>query len=225
MFDEGMQGEKKISVRCINPAMLPILMTEVIHMKRLKTAAAIGLLLAILCGNYGDFANRLQSLRENVLRLHILANSDSRYDQTLKIMVRDALLEHSGELFAGCETLEEMKARAWEERDTIRLIAQQVLEENGCTDQVTVQLAQMEFDTREYEEITMPGGEYEALRILIGEGEGHNWWCVMYPPLCLPAVSADSYFDAETTDILKEPEQYEVKFRCAELFDKYFLQN
>lgn len=188
-------------------------------MKRLKAAAAIGLLLAIFCGNYADFANRLHALHDNVLRLHILANSDSDEDQQLKLLVRDALLSHSEELFAGCETLEEMQARAWEERETIRLIAQNTLEQNGCDDQVTVQLARMEFDTRRYDEITMPGGEYEALRILIGEGEGHNWWCVMYPPLCLPAVSADACFDAETADFLTAPEQYEVRFRCAELWD------
>ncbi len=188
-------------------------------MKRLKAAAAIGLLLAIFCGNYADFANRLHALHDNVLRLHILANSDSDEDQQLKLLVRDALLSHSEELFAGCETLEEMQARAWEERETIRLIAQNTLEQNGCDDQVTVQLARMEFDTRRYDEITMPGGEYEALRILIGEGEGHNWWCVMYPPLCLPAVSADACFDEETADFLTDPGQYEVRFRCAELWD------
>lgn len=188
-------------------------------MKRLKTAVAIGLLLAIFCGNYAGFTERLRALHEGVLRLHILANSDSDEDQRLKLLVRDALLSHSEELFAGCETLEEMQARAWEERETIRLIAQSTLEQNGCDDKVTVQLARMEFDTRQYDEITMPGGEYEALRILIGEGEGHNWWCVMYPPLCLPAVSADACFDEETADFLTEPEQYEVRFKCAELWD------
>ena len=194
-------------------------------MKRLRTAAALGILLAILFGNYADFAHRLEHLRSNVLRLHILANSDSIEDQEVKLLVRDALLEQSEKLFAGCETLDEMKARAWEERETIRLIAQNVLEEYGSTDKVTVQLAQMEFDTREYDEITMPGGEYSALRILIGKGEGHNWWCVMYPPLCLPAVSADAFFDAGTENILKEPEQYEIKFKCAELWEKWHEQS
>ncbi|MBQ4464574.1 MAG: stage II sporulation protein R [Oscillospiraceae bacterium] len=188
-------------------------------MKRLKLAAMLGMALAILFGNYADFTSHLHDLQKNVLRLHILADSDSAEDQELKLMVRDALLSHSEELFAGCRTLDEMKARAWEERETIRLIAQNTLEQNGCTDPVTVQLAQMQFDTREYEEITMPSGEYEALRILIGKGEGHNWWCVMYPPLCLPAVSAEGYFDAETSDFLTHPEEYEVKFRCVELLE------
>ena len=196
---------------------------EVMTMKRLRAATALGILLAILFGNYADFARRLDNLRSNVLRLHILANSDAALDQELKLLVRDALLEQSEKLFAGCDTLDEMKERAWEERETIRLIAQDVLEEYGCTDKVTVQLAEMEFDTRQYQEITMPGGEYSALRILIGNGEGHNWWCVMYPPLCLPAVSADGYFDAETSDFLEHPQEYEIKFKCAELWES--LQN
>ena len=112
-----------------------------------------------------------------------------------------------------------MKERAIQQKETIRLIAQNVLEQNGCHDRVTVQLTEMEFDTREYEEITMPAGAYEALRILIGEGEGHNWWCVMYPPLCLPVASDPSeWFDGETVEILTQPEKYEVKFKCVEIW-------
>ncbi len=190
-------------------------------MKRLRSAAALGILLAILLGNYADFAHRLEHLRSNVLRLHILANSDAIEDQEVKLLVRDALLEQSEKLFAGCETLDEMKARAWEERETIRLIAQKALEDYGSADTVTVQLAEMDFDERQYDEITMPGGQYAALRILIGSGEGHNWWCVMYPPLCLPAVSADAYFDPETEDFLEHPQEYEVKFKCAELWEAW----
>ena len=197
-------------------------MDEVIYMKRLRTAAALGMILAILLGDFADFRERLETVHSSVLRLHILANSDSDEDQARKLLVRDALLRHSEELFAGCDTLEEMRDRALEERETIRLIAQAALEETGCDDPVTVQLAQMEFDTREYEELTMPGGEYEALRILIGKGEGHNWWCVMYPPLCLPAVSPDAHFAPETAELLTQPEAYEVKFKCVELWEQYF---
>ena len=112
-----------------------------------------------------------------------------------------------------------MKKRAIAQKETIRLIAQQVLEENGCHDQVSVQLARMEFDTREYEEITMPAGCYDALRILIGQAKGHNWWCVMYPPLCLPIAEPDQYFDSATTEILEQPQQYEIRFKCLELWE------
>lgn len=206
---------------CIKKQSLPMLFHEVIYMKKLETAVVLGLILAIAWGNFGEFRQKLNDLQSGVLRLHILANSDSEEDQDLKLLVRDELLNHSEELFAGCDTLDEMKQRAIEEKETIRLLAQNVLEQHGCTDKVTVQLVQMQFDKREYEEITMPAGAYDALRILIGEGEGHNWWCVMYPPLCLPAASDEGWFDPETEAILEEPEQFEVKFKCVELWDTF----
>lgn len=189
-------------------------------MKKLELAVALGLIMAIAWGNFAEFKTHLDNLHTDVLRLHILANSDTQEDQDLKLLVRDELLRHSEQLFGNCETLEEMKACAIEEKETIRLLAQNVLEEHGCTDKVTVQLVQMDFDERVYEEITMPAGAYDALRILIGEGEGHNWWCVMYPPLCLPAASTDDYFDAETADMLEHPEEFEVKFKCVEVWNQ-----
>ena len=189
-------------------------------MKKLQTAAAIGLILAIAWGNFASFQEHLQALHSDVLRLHILANSDSQEDQALKRMVRDELLRHSEELFSGGDTPEAMKQRAAKETEAIRRLAQDVLTQQGCTDSVTVQLVQMDFDERQYEEITMPAGTYDALRIVIGKGEGHNWWCVMYPPLCLPAASAEEYFDGETAAILTQPEQFEVRFRCAELWQQ-----
>ncbi len=198
---------------------------EVIYMKKLQTAMALGLIFAIAFGNFASFREHLNDLHSDVLRLHILANSDSEEDQELKLLVRDELLRCSEELFNGCETLDEMKERAVEERETIRLLAQHILEENGCHDTVTVQLVQMDFDERQYEELTMPAGAYDALRILIGKGEGHNWWCVMYPPLCLPAASEEQWFDDETTAILRQPEQFEVKFKCVEWLDKLENKN
>lgn len=189
-------------------------------MRKLETAMCLGLILAIFLGSFSGFAGKLENLQHNVLRLHILANSDSDYDQNLKLKVRDRLLEESDNLFQGCETLEEMKKRASEQKDTIRRIAKSVLEENGCQEDVAVQLVQMQFDTREYDEITMPAGCYDALRILIGKAEGHNWWCVMYPPLCLPVAEPEIWFDADTADILENPQKYEVKFKCVELWDE-----
>lgn len=192
---------------------------EVIAMRKLELAAAIGLILAIVCGNFAEFTQRLGTLHSDVLRLHILADSDDPDDQALKLLVRDELLRHSEALFGDCTTPEEIKARAAQEQEQIRRIAQQVLEENGCTDKVTVQLVQMDFEERQYDDFTMPAGTYDALRILIGRGEGHNWWCVMYPPLCLPAASADDCFDADTAEMLEHPEEFEVKFKCVELWN------
>lgn len=189
-------------------------------MRKLETAMCLGLILAIFLGSFSGFAKKLDDLRHDVLRLHILANSDSDYDQNLKLKVRDRLLEESGNLFQGCETLSQMKQRAEEKQDTIRMIAKSVLEENGCQEDVTVQLVQMDFDTRVYDEITMPAGCYDALRILIGKAEGHNWWCVMYPPLCLSVAEPEVYFDTDTVEILEHPQKYEVRFKCVELWDE-----
>ncbi|MBE6851454.1 MAG: stage II sporulation protein R [Ruminococcus sp.] len=196
-------------------------------MRKIEIAAVLGIIGAIFCANISDFSHRVENLREDVLRLHILANSDTDEDQALKLSVRDALLEQSDILFSGCDTPEEIRKRAIEQKETIRLIAQAVVDENGYDDVVRVQLVHMAFDEKQYEEITMPAGDYDALRILIGEAEGQNWWCVMYPPLCIPAASqvtadtetAESYFDDETTEILEDASKFEVKFKCLEWWE------
>ncbi len=196
-------------------------------MKKLEIAVVLGLICAIFFSDFSGFAQRVESLQENVLRLHILANSDSDADQALKLEVRDALLAQSDVLFSGCETREEMRERAEAQKETIRLLAQSVVEAHGSDAQVTVQLVQMEFDEKQYEEITMPAGEYDALRILIGEAQGQNWWCVMYPPLCIPAAAdvvadtetAEVFFDEETSELLTEHCRFEIKFKCLEWWD------
>ncbi len=186
---------------------------------------AAGLILAILISNIGSFISdgrKLDELRGSVLRLHILANSDSEQDQQLKLMVRDKLLE-SG-LFESAESLSQAEAIAEEKLDKITDIAERVLRENGCNHKVTAELADVDFGDRTYGDITMPAGRYRALRIKIGSAEGHNWWCVMYPPLCLPAAceaedgagedesAAEANFDEKELDILHKPRKYKVRF-------------
>ena len=189
---------------------------------------AAGLILAILISNIGSFISdgrKLDELRGSVLRLHILANSDSEQDQRLKLMVRDKLLE-SG-LFESAESLSQAEAIAEKKLDKITDIAERVLRENGCAHKVTAELADVDFGDRTYGDITMPAGRYRALRIKIGSAEGHNWWCVMYPPLCIPAAcgsedeeadvaedesAEEEYFDDEELDILKKPKKYKVRF-------------
>ena len=191
-------------------------------MRKIELAAAVALILTIFLGSFSQFCQSLANVQHSVLRLHILANSDSPEDQALKLSVRDALLAESESLFDGCDTLAQMRSCVGQHREEIRRIAEDTLRAQGCRDNVRVELVHMAFDTREYETLTMPAGEYDALRILIGEAKGHNWWCVMYPPLCLPAAGspADTYFDPDTVDLLTEPGQYEVRFRCVEIFEE-----
>lgn len=200
-------------------------------MKRTDIILFAGLAASIIFTNFCDFGKTLYSIENEVLRLHILANSDSDEDQALKLSVRDRLLEESDEIFHGCETLEQMKVRAEEMKDEINSIAYDVICENGSDYTVSTEVVNMEFDDREYGDITMPAGKYDALRITIGEAQGHNWWCVMYPPLCLPAAQdveadehvANEYFDEKQMDVMQNPEKYQVKFKCVEWFRKLFL--
>lgn len=186
-----------------------------------------GLILAILISN--GFAvirdgRRLDSLRNSVLRLHILADSDTEYAQSLKMKVRDGLLEAG--IFTKADSLEDAEKIAVESISDIEEKAEEILRENGCFLPVTAELADVVFDERVYGDITMPAGEYRALRVKIGSAQGKNWWCVMYPPLCLPAAcdeqensedveksdSAEMLFTEEERDILHYPKKYEVRF-------------
>lgn len=182
---------------------------------------AAGLVLTILISNTVGFVRdglALDRLRGSVLRLHILAESDSDRDQTLKLRVRDALLE-SG-ILDGADSLAEAETIAAGRLPDIERIAETVLRANGCDLPVEAELADTEFDVRTYGDITMPAGTYRALRVKIGSAQGHNWWCVMYPSLCVPAaceVTDDRQtelerFDDEELDIMYEPEKYEIRF-------------
>ncbi len=157
------------------------------------------------------------------MRLHILANSDSEADQELKLKVRDAILEKSPTLFEGSLSLEDAVASAEASLDEIKATAEEEIFANGYNYSVKVYLCDMFFETREYEEFTLPAGQYKALRIEIGAAKGKNWWCVLFPALCIPA-SQDS---AELEDVFTESEisavtqpKYKAKFAIVELFER-----
>ena len=178
-------------------------------MKKTDIILLTGLIGAILYSNFAQVGSVVSNLENDVLRMHILANSDSEEDQRLKLKVRDRLLECSDEIFGGCETLEDMESAAGSRLDYINGIVLQVIEENGFDYGAQTNLVNMDFDSRVYGNITMPAGNYEALRVTIGEAEGHNWWCVMYPNLCF----ANSMYevDASSGEKLREvlePEEY-----------------
>lgn len=190
-----------------------------------------GFILTIIISNSVGFikdGRKLDQLRESVLRLHILADSDSEEDQRLKLCVRDALLERSGELFGEADDLESAEEAALEALPEIVDIAEDTLRAKGCDSPVRAYLADMEFDERVYGNITMPAGKYRALRIEIGEAKGHNWWCVMYPPLCIPAAeevesrNEKEYFDEKELDIVYRPKKYRIKFAIWDKFKKLF---
>ena len=150
------------------------------------------------------FFNSCEKLTEDVLRVHILANSDSAADQSLKLGVRDRVLEECSDLYNGCigkdEAIEITKAHL----DEIEEIAADEIDRRGFDYPVTAEIGEMYFNTRYYDDFTMPAGRYDALRLTIGSGGGQNWWCVMYPSLCVGAAS-----EKEMKDSLDDGE-YEV---------------
>lgn len=195
-------------------------------MKKTDLILLVGIIGSIVFSNFVEFGKNLSNIEHEVLRMHILANSDSDYDQQLKIRVRDRLLEKSDDIFGKCENLEQMKNTVEDNKEMINEIVLDVIRENGYNYEANTELVNMEFDEKVYGEITMPAGKYDALRITIGEAKGHNWWCVMYPPLCIPAAEsiesdnglAEEYFDKQEIDIMENPENYKIKFKCVEVF-------
>lgn len=163
-----------------------------IHIGRLELAALIGLVITLGVSSVTGFMRDCAELRQEVLRIHILADSDQEADQAVKLQVRDAVLEAINQDFSGDGTLEGTIACLEGEMDRIEETANEVLAEVGMPYQAKAELTEMYFTTREYERngstFSMPAGRYQALRITLGSGEGHNWWCVAYPPMCIDAA-------------------------------------
>ena len=191
---------------------------------RRELAVLAGLLLALFLSNFTGFASACAEVRADTLRLHILANSDSEADQALKLAVRDAILAEAGGLFASGQTKQEALDAARQSLPMLQAIAEETLRANGCTDAVSVRLEELYFETREYEDFTLPAGRYDAVRIEIGAHEGTNWFCVLFPPLCLPAAS-DEDAPNENTPAYSEAEQnaihspYRIRFAAVELLE------
>lgn len=190
---------------------------------RLDIALIVGMIFTIIfCGVKG-FANELDDVSDKVVRLHILANSDSEDDQNLKLKVRDTILEKAGVIFEESTSRNNTEQIIVNKIDTIQRIAQQVVYQNGYDYEVKCSLVNMYFTERVYDTITMPEGYYDALRITIGEAKGHNWWCVIYPQLCLsPSIDKSSLdnFSDEEIQIMKNPQKYKIKFKSVEIYKK-----
>ena len=186
-------------------------------MYKLTKRVGVCLILAALvwCGTL--FSDRKQ-LNEELIRLHVVANSDSEEDQTIKLQVRDAVIESLRADLGKIADVEEAKAYLQENLPKIRETANRALEAAGVDGDAVVTLCREAFDTRYYDTFTLPAGVYESLRIVIGQGAGHNWWCVAFPSLCVPATT-EAFEDAaveagfsETLSNTLTGEEYEVSF-------------
>lgn len=164
----------------------------------------IGMLLLGVLPTHGE-----AEIYDSVVRLHVLANSDSEYDQALKLQVRDGVLASTAELLSDCTTREQALEIIGANLETIRRSALEVIEREGAEYDVTVKLCEEDYPTKNYESVCFPAGRYMSLQVCIGEAEGKNWWCVLFPGMCLSAASKT---DAEQAFIQAglTPEQYKL---------------
>lgn len=173
------------------------------------------------------FSASAESVRSDVVRLHILANSDSEKDQAVKLLVRDALLKSNNELLSSDITTENAEVYFIKNKDELLKIAEKTLTENGFDYNVEISLDKEYFSTRRYGELIFPAGEYTSLKVILGEGNGHNWWCVMFPPLCVPAAD-DVETNNKTTEyltpmgekVVNGGNKYIIKFKLLEIYEE-----
>ena len=193
-------------------------------MKKLLKRIGICLVLAasVWCGSL--LADR-QRLNDELIRFHVVANSDSEEDQSIKLQVRDAVLNSLQNDLNKIADVNEARAYLQAKLPQIQAVANSVLEATGCDCEAVVTLCKEAFDTRYYDTFTLPAGIYEALRITIGEGEGHNWWCVMFPPLCLPVAqdrggNIDAFLDGDELKVVESSGRYEPRFKIVEIIEE-----
>lgn len=167
---------------------------------------------------FGALLADRQQLREELIRFHVVANSDSVEDQQIKLQVRDAVIGTVQQDLVEIRDVNAAKAYLQENLPKIQAIANAALKQAGASESAVVSLCQETFDTRYYETFTLPAGVYESLRIIIGDGKGHNWWCVAFPSLCLPATSVE-FEAAAVSSGFSEPlsqtlagEHHEIRF-------------
>ena len=164
---------------------------------------------------------------DKVLRLHVIANSNLETDQELKLLVRDAILEETRVLLADTTSREEAKSIIQANMTNLQKIAKSVIKSNGYSYPVSVEFGEEEYPTKSYESCAFPAGEYLSLRIKIGSAEGENWWCVLFPPMCLSAATdKDAFTSVGITDsqyqIITETNKpkYKVRFKILESFSE-----
>lgn len=188
----------------------------------LEVSITLALVFSVIISTV-SFGAECKKIRQDVVRLHILANSDSSEDQNIKLKIRDALLNCGSEIFAGELNVENAVEVINAEKPALKELINDMLSENGFDYKAEISVEKEFFITRQYDCFTMPAGEYLALKIILGNGEGHNWWCVMFPPLCLPTVTQEKdikYFLGDNgAEIIQNSTKYEVKFKIVEIFE------
>ena len=199
-------------------------------MKKTIFRIEVSLLIAlIICGvlNINAFSQQCDSIREKMLRMHVIANSDSEEDQQLKLKVRDAVLSAGKDIFDGSVTSKDAKEKITPYIDYLENVALNTIKNEGLDYSVKITVENEYFNTRTYDNsVTLPAGHYNAIKVIIGEGKGQNWWCVMFPPMCLPTSVAEceisDVLTEDETEIVTDTEKYKFKFKVLEIIEELF---
>lgn len=199
-------------------------------MKLLEKSLCLAMILTVLL-SFTGFTASCEDIPNRVLRLHVLANSDSEQDQALKLKVRDRILTESAGMLDNITNKSQAEASVKTKLPQLKIAAEDEVKKQGYDYPINVELTNMYFTTREYDTVTLPAGQYDALRITIGEGKGHNWWCVIFPPMCLPAAEKpeelDDVLNENQLQIVEGKGEFEVKFLTLEWYEQiksYFEQ-
>ena len=189
--------------------------------KNIERGVLIGLICAVIL-SFSGFDSACDNLRQNVLRLHILANSDTVEDQNIKLKIRDEILKTT-DIFEECADLNSAILVAEENKELIEKTARRVLEKNGFDYSVSVEIGDSYFGTREYDDFTLPAGNYKSLIVKLGKAEGKNWWCVLFPAVCVPTATEHRLSESvskEGTEIAENPEGYVMRFKAIEWYEQ-----
>ena len=192
--------------------------------KKIEFSISLAIITAIIFSVF-SFADTAEKIREDVLRLHVIAASDSAADQTLKLKVRDAILTAGTDIFNGSIDVENAVEKITPKIKTLEETANKVIKESGFDYDVEITIDNEYFTTRTYKSVTLPAGEYLSLIVKIGEGKGKNWWCVMFPPMCISAADEDSVLklalNKNEINLVNRNPKFEPRFKIIEIFENF----
>ena len=191
--------------------------------KKIKISISVGIIVAVIF-SICSFAKTSEEIRSDVLRLHVIANSDTSVDQNLKLRLRDFILQEGKDIFDGSVNVENAVEKIEPKLPELEKSAKNFVKQSGFDYDVKITLSNEYFTTRTYETVTLPAGRYLALRVVIGSGEGHNWWCVMFPPMCVPAADKrdeiENVFSEKEIKLVESKPKYEPRFKVVEIYEQ-----